>query len=63
MEGSNQNLKKLGFNKKINNFGLNISHKEVIHGPISSSKKYENNFGHIPKLAGDLDDDLISDED
>ena len=71
LEESNQTLKKFGLNKNanVNNNSSNNKRirkdkiKKKIYGPINSSKKYENNFGHLPKLAGDLDDDLISDED
>ena len=65
IEESNHTLKKFGINKNTNN--SNRIRKDKIkkqkYGPNSSSKKYENNFGHLPKLAGDLDDNLISDED
>ena len=69
IEESNHTLKKLGINKNMN---MNMNNNNRIrkdkikkqkYGPNSSSKKYENNFGHLPKLAGDLDDNLISDED
>ena len=68
MEESNRTLKKFGLNKSNNNkINNNRIRKDKIkkkqYGPNSSSKKYENNCGHLPKLAGDLDDDLISDED
>ena len=68
LEESNNTLKKFGLNKNMNNKSNNNRiRKDIVkkkqYGPNSSSKKYENNFGHIPKLAGDLDDDLISDED
>ena len=70
LEESNRTLKKFGLNKNINNNTNNNSNrirkdkiKKQKYGPNSSSKKYNNNFGHLPKLAGDLDDDLISDED
>ena len=69
IEESNHTLKKLGINKNMNmnNNNNNRIRKDKIkkqkYGPNSSSKKYENNFGHLPKLAGDLDDNLISDED
>ena len=71
LEESNQTLKKFGLNKNANANNNSSNNKRIrkdkikkkIYGPINSSKKYENNFGHLPKLAGDLDDDLISDED
>ena len=67
IEESNHTLKKLGINKNMNMNNNNRIRKDKIkkqkYGPNSSSKKYENNFGHLPKLAGDLDDNLISDED
>ena len=68
LEESNRTLKKFGLNKSNNNkINNNRIRKDKIkkkqYGPNSSSKKYENNCGHLPKLAGDLDDDLISDED
>ena len=71
LEESNQTLKKYGLNKNANSHNNASNNKRIIkdkiekkvYGPINSSKKYENNFGHIPKLAGDLDDDLVSDED
>ena len=73
LEESNRTLKKFGLNKNINksnihNFNNNNrirkdKIKKIKYGPNSSSKKYENNSGHLPKLAGDMDDDIISDED
>ena len=77
LEESNTTIKKFGLNKNnkingnvINNNIINSNKrirkdiaKKIKNGPNNSSKKYENNFGHIPKLAGDLDDDIISDED
>jgi hypothetical protein len=71
LEESNQTLKIYGLNKNANSHNNASNNKRIIkdkiekkvYGPINSSKKYENNFGHIPKLAGDLDDDLVSDED
>ena len=44
----------------INNMNNN---NDILRGPITSTKKYENNYGHLPKLAGDLDDEILSDED
>jgi len=44
----------------INN---NNNNNDILRGPITSTKKYENNYGHLPKLAGDLDDEILSDED
>lgn len=44
----------------INNINNN---NDILRGPITSTKKYENNYGHLPKLAGDLDDEILSDED
>ena len=41
----------------------NYNNKDILHGPITSTKKYENNCGHLPKLAGDTDDELLSDDD
>ena len=58
MEEAHKALRKL----KISN-DRNFKSKEVLQGPITSNKKYENNCGHLPKLAGDLDDELLSDED
>ena len=77
LEESNTTIKKFGLNKNnkingnvINNNIINSNKrirkditKKIKNGPNNSSKKYENNFGHIPKLAGDLDDDIISDDD
>ena len=48
--------------KKLTNNNRNYN-KDILQGPITSTKKYENNYGHLPKLAGDLDDELLSDED
>ena len=63
-EESKKALKKITNNNHNlkNNFIFN-NNKDVLHGPISSTKKYENNYGHLPKLAGDLDDELLSDDD
>ena len=77
LEESNRELKKFKLNKNINNTNIINNNnnnnnynrirknkiKKQTYGPNSSSKKYDNNFGHLPKLAGDLDDELISDED
>ena len=62
-EQSLRALKKLTINNKKFKNKLIINNKDAFHGPITSTKKYENNNGHLPKLAGDLDDELISDED
>ena len=71
LEESNRTLKKFGLNKNLNNNNNSVINsrirknkiKKIKYGPNSSSKKYEHNFGHLPKLAGDMDDDIISDED
>ena len=71
LEESNRTLKKFGLNKNLNNNINSVINsrirknkiKKIKYGPNSSSKKYEHNFGHLPKLAGDMDDDIISDED
>ena len=56
LEESHKTFKKLTIS---NNRNYN---KEVLQGPITSTKKYENNCGHLPKLAGDIDDELLSDD-
>ena len=56
LEEAHKAFKKLTINNNRNN-------KEILQGPITSTKKYENNYGHLPKLAGDLDDELLSDDD
>ena len=56
LEEAHRAFKKLNINNNRNN-------KEILQGPITSTKKYENNYGHLPKLAGDLDDELLSDDD
>ena len=58
LEGSHKAFKKLTISNN-----RNYNNKDVLHGPITSTKKYENNCGHLPKLAGDIDDELLSDDD
>ena len=57
LEDAHKTLKKLTISNNRN------KNKDILKGPITSTKKYENNYGHLPKLAGDLDDELLSDED
>ena len=54
---NNSNLRSRHIINNINN------NKDILRGPITSTKKYENNYGHLPKLAGDLDDEILSNED
>ena len=49
--------------KAFKKLAISNNNKDMFQGPISSTKKYENNCGHLPKLAGDLDDELLSDDD
>ena len=58
LEGSHKAFKKLTISNN-----RNYNNKDILHGPITSTKKYENNCGHLPKLAGDIDDELLSDDD
>ena len=54
---NNSNIRNKHIINNINNSN------DILRGPITSTKKYENNYGHLPKLAGDLDDEILSDED
>ena len=57
LEDVHKAIKKLAISNNRNH-----NNQEALQGPITSTKKYENNCGHLPKLAGDLDDELLSDE-
>ena len=57
LEESHKAFKKLTISNNRNYYN-----KEILQGPITSTKKYENNCGHLPKLAGDIDDELLSDD-
>ena len=58
-----KNYKKINNNFQVDSQRSHKKNKESIQGPIGSSKKYEDNMGHLPKLVGDVDDDLMSDDD
>ena len=60
LEEAHKAFKKLAISNNNRNINNN---KDILQGPITSTKKYENNCGHLPKLAGDIDDELLSDDD